>query len=76
MSKEISHHSMFKKADTETGYIQCVIKPVYKEDFESLGFVDHPDKLAEKEEKTPKRARRTKAQIEAAKVEKDADNEG
>ena len=73
MSKEPSCFSMFKKADTDTGYIQCVIKPAYKAEFEALGFVDHPDRLAE-EEKKPKRARRTKSQIEAEKVKDDADN--
>ena len=79
MSKEISHFSMFRSGDTDTGYIQCVIKPIYKAEFEALGFVDHPDKIpslseeikapaaeATKEKKT--RTRRTKAQIEADKA--------
>ena len=71
MSKEQSHFSMFKTAETETGYIQCVIKPIYKPEFEALGFVDHPDKL-KAAEKPAKRVRRTAEQIEADRVKANA----
>lgn len=36
---------MFKYSTNELGYIQCVIKSCDKEEYESLGFVDHIDKV-------------------------------
>jgi len=69
MSKELSHFSMFRFANNDTGYVQCVIKPAYKSDFEAMGFVDHPDKLKPvvkeevKTDKPVKRTRRTKEQM-------------
>ncbi|CAM0101371.1 hypothetical protein PODOV084v1_p0004 [Vibrio phage 340E47.2] len=48
------HLSMFKKADNEQGYIQCVIGDGFKHEFMSLGFVTSVDDLDyTQEEPTP-----------------------
>lgn len=53
--KELQHVCMFKSA--KDGFIQCTIKPIYKGDFEALGFVDSVDQL--KKAKTNDKQRRT-----------------
>lgn len=42
MSK-IQHLTMFKQADNENGFIQCVIGPQFVKDFTDLGFVTSVD---------------------------------
>lgn len=42
---ELQHVCMFMTADNEHGFIQCTIKPRYRDDFEALGFVDHVSRL-------------------------------
>ena len=49
--KELQHLSMFLAADNEHGFIQCVIKPQYRDDFQALGFVDHVSRLKKTENK-------------------------
>ena len=39
------HTSVFKYSSNELGYVQCVIKDVFKEEFAAMGFVDHIDKV-------------------------------
>jgi len=39
------HRTMLKYSDNDKGFIQCVIRDDVKSDFESLGFVDHIDKV-------------------------------
>lgn len=41
----MQHLSLFKYSTNELGYIQCVIAPKFKEEFEALGFVDSVDKV-------------------------------
>jgi hypothetical protein len=50
----IQHYSMFKRADTETGYVQCTIKPIYRKEFIKLGFVDNVNDLPERKRKKSK----------------------
>ena len=49
--KELQHLSMLYPADNEHGFIQCVIKPQYRDAFQELGFVDHIDRLEKKDKK-------------------------
>lgn len=39
------HLSVFKYSSSELGYVQCVIRKEFKEEFEKMGFVDHIDKV-------------------------------
>ncbi|MEE9223107.1 MAG: hypothetical protein V3V40_06580 [Nitrosomonadaceae bacterium] len=45
MSVKKSHSTMFMRAPTDHGFIQCTIKPEQQTYFEELGFVDSLDKL-------------------------------
>lgn len=41
----MKHLSVFKYSTNEHGYVQCVIKDCFKEEFAAMGFVDHIDKV-------------------------------
>lgn len=58
------HKSMFKKSSNAQGFVQCVIKPEFFEEFTGMGFVDHIDKL------------KTKRTRKAKEVVADENNEG
>jgi hypothetical protein len=45
---------MFKPAKNELGYITCIIKREYKDDFIKLGFVDNVEKLEKPKQKRVK----------------------
>ena len=53
MANNPRHITMMQRVGADI--VQCVISEVVKEQFESLGFVDHVDKL-----EAPKRRRRRK----------------
>ena len=50
------HRTLFKKSSNSRGYVMCVISPEFIEEFTSMGFVDHIDKLEKKSTK-PKKAK-------------------
>ena len=39
------HLSLFKFSSNSRGYVQCVIKDEFIEEFKAMGFVDHIDKV-------------------------------
>ena len=60
---ELQHICMFKPADNENGFIQCTIKPKYRDDFEELGFVDHVSRLKKARSNEDKQGRSGKRNI-------------
>ena len=39
------HLSLFKYSTNDKGYVQCVIRAEFKEEFAAMGFVDSIDKV-------------------------------
>lgn len=45
MELKMNHITMFKSSDNNLGYIQVVTSFINKEELESIGFVDHVDRI-------------------------------